>query len=1112
MPQAAASYARGRKGKGAGGAGIEAPNTLQSATVVRIIDLIGEGPIGGLLNGAQSILFNGVPLMNKAGAYNFRGVTWEIRFGTPDQDPVAGFPAVETTYAIGQQIKNASPYIGPINNTNATRVAVTISLAALLVEDTNNGNINPTTVNIAIDISYDGGTTFTNIVNDVISGKTDSTYQRSYTISLAPDTGAGRYIKVYRITADPPLATIQNQTYLDAIDEIVDHALIYPNCACCALTFDSRVFGSTLPTRGYEVMGLIVGVPANYDPIGGTYATSGPGTSGGTWDGSFKPAATSNPCWQIYDLLASDRYGCGLSGATLGATYALELTKWDLYVISQYCDGLIPDGFGGMMRRYICNVALNTRAEAYSVIQAFLSVFRGMSYWGGGTVRITADMPGPVTKIVNPSNVIDGRFSIEGTALKTRHSMAIASFIDPDNQWQPTPEPVWQLDQVVTPNFGQNIAEFVAFGQTDRAHAHLAARWLLDSEQSQPDTLTYRASTDHLPGLEHLDTAPGSIIECQDPTYQGVSWSGRVISSTHDSTYTYIHVDRPLRDAQGVNITLSSSWTWLLDVEMPGYGIEGNLTIVAFTTNSDGTYTVKVAVMDIDPPPSSTWVLKSTVAGPRLFRVIAVTEPQQGLFELTGLFHDPGKYDRVELGININDNNYYSFLGGTDPINDPVAPPASVQVRDYFVGEGTTTVLRCTVSWTASTDARAVAYDVEVAGTQTGAGSSGQAYTATFTNVIGPSYDIDHVPPGNYVFAVRARTKDGIVSQWALSPEFAIDGSPLTPPAPLGLTAQGGTRLVYVTWTDVGIANLYYYEIWRAPDASGSPGTFSLLQRVSATAYTDNDAATLMPNTKWWYEVRAVTTNLALGTFASPVSATTTTLLTADLPAAIAATAAFAQSLLNAAPVLVTSLPGGPPSGTNYVVLESTNQLYYWNGSGWTATTAIIGSQGLIVAGSIEAGAISASEIAANSISAGQLASTTLLTASAQIGHLVVDTFNIAGGSASTFASASGVFSSPVSITVPVDNLDDGSADTRTGVVMCTAQNIGVGSHSVTISLNGSAIGTLAVTTGDTVSNILPLNLASSGSGGAGASTTHTLTATPSGADVLVLAALVRSV
>jgi predicted phage tail protein len=943
--------AMGAGGKSGSSGGIESKNTLQSKAIVTIIDLLSEGPIGGLVNGAKSIYFNNTPLMTQGGVYNFKGVTYQEFTGTPDQGFAKGFPAATSTVAVGTQILHTTPVEYSISNTACTRATVTVGVPALFVTDTHNGNITPASVQIEIKCAPSDGVQQT-ILTDTISGKCTSEYERSFTFEL-PGTGPWS-IFVSRPTPDSQTVNLQNATYLDSVNEIVDYQMLYPNSAYIALTFDSSLFGSTLPTRTYDIQGVIVQVPLNYNAATRTYATTGPGTSGGTWDGvSMQPAVTSNPAWICLDLISSNRYGMGL------ASSVLAFTKWDLYQIAQYCDGGVPDGYGGTEPRYTCNLWMTSRDDAYRVLQTITSIWRGMSYWGAGSLRITADMPAGVAQAVTQADVVDGNFTYEGTALNTRHTTAIVSYLDPTNYWQPTPCVYQDPDLLVQSVIGPNLIQVNAIGATTLGQAYRQGHWLLDSEQHQTETVTYTA------GLDHMSVRPGEIIEIHDPAYAGIRYGGRLKSVAVSGSTMALQLDG--------QVVQESGQTYALDFALIDGTLAQAVSVESWTQNEDGTTTVTVPVQAAAAEAGAQWIMVASNVAPRQFRVIGATIPQPGQVEITALFHDPNKYERVEDNIDLADS---PFTVLPLPLTAPLTPPSNITINDYFVGEGSTTTLQTTVGWTAASDYRVVSYDIEA--------SSDQGYSNIWTGEQPPTYEINNLPVANYVFGVRSRDANGNTSAWAFSAQVLINGQPIPPPQVTGITAVGGTRLISLSWNDVGLANLLYYEIWRAPVTDGSVGTMALLTTSSSTSYTDSESTVLLPLTTWAYQVRAVSTLLSDGEFSTVVQAATTTLITSDLSEGIITTAQFAQGI---SPVGLLTLAGGAPpatvaaaGGVSTFVDETTGLLYRWNGTSFTAAIPAVQVTGELTAAQIATlatsqltGQITTGQLAAGSVLAEQL-------------------------------------------------------------------------------------------------------------------------------------------
>jgi len=527
----------GGKGGGGGGGGTEAPNTLRSKAIVRIIDFLSEGPIGGLTDGAKSIYFNDTPLQASDGTYNYKGVTWEIRYGLPDQDPVTGFPASETAVQVGRRVQQSDPVVQTFTSITATAARVTIRLPAMYQRDTSSGNIDAAPeLHYKVEVrpsksgsnGWVGSYKMTADVH-IVGGKCMSAYQRSHRFDLPSDNGANTWdVRLTRVTADSADPTnLQNDLYFDLLDIINDHRLIYPDSAYIAVTLDAETFGSNLPARTYEIYGRTIEVPLNYEPSTRTYANSGPGTTGGVWDlVSMHQRPSDNAAFVLLDMLSNTRYGAACPQNYLSSTRA------DLYNIAQYADGFVQDGFGGQEPRYSVNVVIANQDDAYRLIQMMVSTFRGMSYWGSGQIVVTADMPADPVKLVNQTNVINGDFAYESTSLKTRHNMVRIAYLDRANRYIPAYEQV--SDALDIAKRGVVSTDIVAWGCTTRGAAHRLGLWMIYTGQYQDETVSYKA------GPYHIDLRPGDIIQLTDPAYVGARMGGRLRRTTVPSGNNYI--------------------------------------------------------------------------------------------------------------------------------------------------------------------------------------------------------------------------------------------------------------------------------------------------------------------------------------------------------------------------------------------------------------------------------------------------------------------------------------------------------------------------------------------------------------------------------------------
>jgi predicted phage tail protein len=552
---------RGSKGGGKGGGGgatrtaQEAPNTLRSKAIARVIDLISEGEIIGLVDGAKSIFFNDTPLQNADGSYNFAGVSYDFRLGTPTQTHMPGFPGTEAVTVVETEVLNATPVIRTVADTDVDAVRVTMRLPQLFSQNTSNGDVNGSSVSIAIDIKTSGAPdgTYVNKVTDTITGKTNSPYERSYRIELAGVTGPWD-IRFRRITADSVSSALQDKTFWGNLVTIIDNKVSYMDSAVFGVQVDAQTFAGQVPTRAYDIKGRILQVPSNYDPVTRIYT--------GIWDGTFQLAWTDNPAWVFYDLLTHERYGLG------EFIQADAIDKWALYAIAQYCDELVDDGFGGTEPRFTFNGILNSQQDAIHTLQAIASAFRGMSYWSSGAVTATQDSPADATRLVTPSNVVGGEISYKGTSLRDRHTVALVSWNDPNDGFKPAIEVV--ENRAGIQRYGYRPLDVMAVGCTSRGQAARYGRWILDSEINETEMASYTA------GMDHGACRPGEIIAIADPTVAGVRFGGRLVAG---STATKLMIDAA--------IELISPNTYTASLILPNGLMVDKQVISAFGTTDE---------------------------------------------------------------------------------------------------------------------------------------------------------------------------------------------------------------------------------------------------------------------------------------------------------------------------------------------------------------------------------------------------------------------------------------------------------------------------------------------------------------------------------------------
>ena len=784
----------GGGGKGGGGASArvaqEAPDSLRSKAYARVVDLISEGEIEGLVDGLQSVYLDDTPIQNADGTTNFSGVTLETRDGTQQQSYVPGFSSVENEVPVGVEIKASQPVVRSITDPDVDAVRIKVSVGQLTNQDTTNGDLNGSAVSFSIDRQVSGGG-FVEVINDTISGKTTTKYQRSYYVPL---TGNGPWeIRVRRITADSTSSAIQNKTYLDSYTEVVESKLRYPNSALVALRVDASQF-SAIPRRSYDMKLLRVRVPVNYDPGTRTYS--------GVWNGNFKIAWTDNPAWCFYDLVTSTRYGLG------GYIPESQVDKWALYRVAQYCDQLVPNGLGGFEPRFTCNLYLQTREQAYKVVQDMASIFRGMVYWSGGAITVTQDAPSDAVYQFAPGNVVDGEFAYQGSSAKARHTVALVTWNDPDDFYRQKVEYV--EDAAGIARYGIVQSDVVALGCTARGQAHRVGKWLLFSEQSESEIVTFRT------GLEGAVVRPGDIIKVADPVRGGMRLGGRIAAATA-STVT-------------LDQELPADLPWRLSVVLPNGTVEERLVGPV----SGRTLTVTIPFSSV-PQVDAIWMLASSIIEPQLFRVVSVAERDPGVHEVTALAHNPSKYAAIEEGLALQPRSI-------TVLSDIPSPPTGLAMQESLYRVKDQAQVLVQVSWTEVQTAIAYRLSYRVAG--------GNFVSLPLTSA---NYaEIRDAQEGQYEFSLRAI---GITRKESIPATLSgvVLGKTLPPSDVTGFTVQRRVSDLMIAWDELQDADLSGYEVRVGPGWDDA----QLVAKTSGTQMLhDQSAAGQYP-----YHIRAIDTS-----------------------------------------------------------------------------------------------------------------------------------------------------------------------------------------------------------------------------------------------------------
>ncbi|MDE2097818.1 MAG: hypothetical protein KGL39_11265 [Patescibacteria group bacterium] len=767
----------GGKGGGGGATGItEAPNTLRSSQKAVVLDAWCEGPIAGLVNGAQSIYFNKTPLQNADGTWNFNQAVVGYSSGTQGAkglSQVTGLAmnSTGTTVNVNAKVFQATPISYTITNSNVSAALVGLMVPQLMSTDSSSGNISGTSVEFTIAVNTNGGG-FVTVVTDTISGKTTSQYARQYAVQL---TGTGPWeIQVTRVTADSGSTLLANDLYFQELTEVIPANLEYRHTALAAISIDAQQFGS-IPQRAYDVKGLIVNVPSNYNPTTRTYT--------GTWNGTFQLAWTDNPAWCFYDLLTNTRYGLG------NIVDPLAIDKWTLYTIGQYCDQLVSDGFGGQEPRFTCNLLLNTVQDAYTAVQQFASIFRAICYWSAGSVFVSQDSPQTPSAMFTPANVIGGAFKYEGTSVRSRHTVAMVRWNDPNNFYQPAVEFVQREDLVQ--KYGVIKADVTAMGCTSRGQAHRVGQWLLYSEWLQTETITFRCS------MDGLYLIPGMVIQTTDPNRAGQRMGGRLLAVDSGLKILTLDAAPPAMTSPSIMVALPDG-TFQTE---PVAGINGNVVTIS-------------TALTQTPVESAIYILTESSVEPEEWQVVTITEVSASEVEVSALSYNASKYGYIEGSLTL-----------TTPSTSSLTTAPSAPTNLAFTTSAYTTTtgqagLRGTLSWSQSAGAAGFIIEWQP--------SSGLKQTTTTTDM---SLDIHNIEDGvSYAFTVVAYNVTGVKSapaNFSYTPsQSQVPISAIVSPSNLAWYAQYQVNAYGLLLT------------WSAPADTRVVGYLVSYKAVSDTAYT----------------------------------------------------------------------------------------------------------------------------------------------------------------------------------------------------------------------------------------------------------------------------------
>ena len=807
---------------------VESPDSLRSTNIAKILLAVGEGEFDGVPTD-RDIYLDNTPIADASGNVNFPGVKWEWRPGSVEQSYIQGIPSVENETSVNVELRSDNPFTRALSNTQLSAVRVRMSWPRLAKQESN-GDTRGYRIEYAIDIATDGGA-YAEAHLGAVDGKSTNGYQRSVRVNL-PKATSGWMLRVRRLTPNANSGTVADTMTVAGYTEIIDQKIRYPNTALLYIEFDAQQF-QNIPAVTVKCKAKRWPVPSTYDPITRTYS--------GVWDGTFKLAWTNNPAFVTYGLCVEDRFGLGKR------IKPWMVDKWEMYRIAQYCDQLVPNGVGGQEPRFLCDMNLQGRAEAWTLLRDLSAIYRGMVYWAHGSLFMQADMPRAqdIDYVFTRSNVIDGEFVYGGAERSTHYSRALVSYDNPANNYDTDVIPV--SDNALQRRYRDRPIELSAIGCTRASEAQRRGKWALLSN-SQDRTVTFKT------GMEGRIPLPGFVIPVADELVAGRPNGGRISSAA--GRVVTLDRDTPIKAGDRLIVNLP------------------NGTAQARTVHSVAGRAVTVTIeYSLQPEPELQWAIDYDDLAIQLFRVLKTTRTQEGNYEITALEFNPSKFAAIDTGAKL-DERPISVIPVTT-----VAPPASVSLSSAHMIDQGIAVSTMTIAWPAV--AGAVAYDVEWRK------DNGNWIRLQRTGAA--SVDVVGIYAGAYLARVRSVSAFDITSIWKSSNLTQLNGKEGLPPAvtflatesllfgigikwglPAGAEDTERTELWYSEGTDLGaatkLADLAYpqsehvmqglragqrFFFWaRLVDRSGNVGPFFPVAPTVVTGIASADASPILEQIK----------------------------------------------------------------------------------------------------------------------------------------------------------------------------------------------------------------------------------------------------------------------
>lgn len=747
-------------------------DNLKSKQFYRVLDLISEGPIYGPVDQAHlsSFMLNKTPVTDAGGNVSVSGVSVAWRPGSETQEPINGFSAVEATTIVNTEVTFDTPLVRTVTDQDVTRTRFNVGVSGLVSQDSK-GNQNNTSVTMVLETRTNAsGWAIAKTVT--ISGKISGEYLEAHVID-APDTKPFD-IRVRRITPDSTSDLLTNGTIWNSYTEVTDDNLNYPFSAIAGAVIDRDQY-TDAPSRTYHLRGLIVDVPDNYDPFTRTYT--------GLWLGGFKKAWTNNPAWLFREMAKNERFGLARRAGYI------DVDDGALYVLSQYCDQLVDDGYGGKEPRMTLNAYITGQETARDILDKIAGMFRGVALWDGMRLTVMLDAPQDSIATITNANVVDGKFSRSSVKRSEKYNAVVVSWTDPDNGWEQVKEYVSDDEMIARGNYNETTLE--AFGCTSRGQAWRAGKWLLETAKRESSRLSFQMARDAI----HF--TPGDIVEIMDNNYAGARMGGRIMSHS------------------GADITVDAvDSTLIADGDtMSIMGSDGKFIKHEISRVSGSVVTLKSAPVWVRD--GTVFAISTSNLTARLFRILSIAETDNNsTYIITASQHDPNKQAIVDEGA--------VFEVPNDTLNGYRVP----NIENLRILNTNSETVQTTATWETATTTKKLVFEL---------------YVYTEDGKVVAQYETDQfryefygLNAGSYTLGVRGRNENGM--KGAETQVDLIIGAPLAPTSVIwtpGIFSAGIVPVMQVTATSDTSFEFWYSGETRIIDASAVEDQAQFLGRAS---------------------------------------------------------------------------------------------------------------------------------------------------------------------------------------------------------------------------------------------------------------------------------------